>query len=166
MIRARELRTETGNRWAIHLVLLIEAIAIAIAHPGLWYTVAGTRTGELEIRAGFRCTEFALVGTVATVILRIALPSCGDAAIIGTGELISAAGHIWTAHLVTIITAIVFRVAMECHWHTATGFALKFVCITRWFRTILHLITVVQAVILAIAHPGLWHTSENISNFF
>lgn len=163
MIRARELRTETGNRWTIHLVLLVEAIAVAVAHPGLRYTVAGAWTGKLEVRASFRCAELALVGAVAAVIFGIALPSCGDAAIIGASELISAAGHIRTTHLIAIITAIVLGIAVECHWYATTGFALELVCAARRFCAVLHFVAVVEAVIFAIAHPGFWDTSGNRS---
>lgn len=161
MVRARELRTETGNWWTIHLILLIEAIAIAVAHPGLRYTVAGSWTGELEVRASFRCAELAFIGAVAAVIFGIAFPSRGDAAIIGAGELISAAGHIRTTHLIAVIAAIVLGIAVERHRYATTGLALELVRAARRFRAVLHFVAVVETIVLAIAHPGFRDTSRN-----
>lgn len=163
MIRTRELRSETGDRWAVHLVLLVEAIAVAVAHPGLRYTVARARTGELEVRAGFRRAELALVGAVAAVILGIAFPCRGDAAIIGASELISAAGHIRTAHFVAVIATVILGVAVERHRYAAAGLALELVRAARRFCAVLHLVAVVETIVLAVAHPGFRDTSGNRS---
>lgn len=121
-------------------------------------------TGELKVRAGFRCTELALVGAIATVIFRIALPSCGDATIVGTGELIGIASDIRTADFVAVITAIVFGIAMKRHRYAAAGFTLEFVCTAGRLCAVLHLVTVIQAIIFSVTHPGFWDTSARSVN--
>ena len=125
--------------------------------------MAGAGTSELKVRASFRRAEFTLIRAIAAVVFGITLPSRGDATVVGASKLISAASNIWTAHLVAIITTIVFGVTMECHRYAATGFALELVCVARWFCAILHFIAVVQAVVFSVAYPGLWNTSGNRS---
>jgi len=102
-----------------------------------------TRASELEVRASFRRAELALVGTIAAIIFRIALPSCGNATIVGTGELVGIASDIRTAHLVAIITAIIFGITVKGHRYAAAGFALEFVCAACGFCAVLHLIAVI-----------------------
>lgn len=72
-----------------------------------------SRTGELEVSAGFFSTEVALVGSIATVVLGVALPDVGDASTVLAGKLGSRASHISALKLVRVVAAIVFLIAAE-----------------------------------------------------
>ena len=78
-IGALELLRRAGYGRTALLVLVVEAVVIAVAHPRLRNAVTRARARELEVGARPLGAEIALVTSVPAVVLRIALPRRWDA---------------------------------------------------------------------------------------
>lgn len=107
-VRTLELIRLTGDWRAILLVLLVETVIIPVTNPVLWNAVSRSRTGELVVGASFFGTRIPLVGTVSTVVFRIALPGEGYATSVAAVELRAAAGDVYAAGFVAKVAAVVF----------------------------------------------------------
>lgn len=95
--------------------------------------MAGPWTRELEVRTCLLSAEVSLVGSVATIVLAVALPDVRNAPSIFTGKLRCSTSHIAALELVRVIAAVVFMIAAEVQRNTATRFALELVGAAGWF---------------------------------
>lgn len=91
------------------------------------------RTRKLEVRTGLLRTEITLIGSIAAVVLAVALPDVRNATAVLAGKLGRSTGHVAALELVRVVAAVVLVIASEVQRNAPTRFALELVRSAGWF---------------------------------
>lgn len=143
---------------SIVFVTIVQAIVVAVADINAWNTVSiVTRKQITEACASFRLAVlWRLIGSVATVVVAIAVPRGRDASMVGTPETVLRTRSLRTMQyiLVRIVTAVIVTVAQPIRFDADVGLlALQMVIGTRRILWTHFMRFVGRRIVLAVVDP-------------